>query len=311
MGDVAGRAGGRAAVHVGALAVVVSLAACGTAGRTSGAAGTAGDARPHLRPAATASPPAVALDTGTGAELAVSAAARAAEAGALAPPRHLRVLFVSDSVGITLMPSLAAALDEMGAAGRGVDGELAGYWAAPGWGLTADVPGRRGIAWVPPPAYYAGWQDEVQRVVDYLRPDAVVVLAGAWDAIERSAGGRWLVPGEPAWRRWYAARVQAAHDFLSAGGTRPVVWLTYPCLAYEWVNPRLEWINGIVAAKGRVAIPFDVFACPGGRFRAAAPGPAGPVPFRHADGIHFNGFEAPPVVAPWLASRLAAALAPV
>jgi hypothetical protein len=166
---------------------------------------------------------------------------------------------------------------------------------------------------VPPPGLYDSWETDLLAATTEVRPDLVLVLAGAWDAIPRQVGWQWLRPGTPEWRRFYIARVDAANRAFGATGAL-VVWLRYPCIRNPLQTGRIAMVNEMIAQAaslrpGKVTVlPFQRAACPHGRYQQdyVSPRTGAPTPLRLGDGVHFDFFGAVDRVAPWMATRLAA-----
>jgi hypothetical protein len=227
----------------------------------------------------------------------------------------LRVMVVGDSVADTLQPSLYAMTDGLKA--LGIDADIVRTFTVPGFGLTADRPGR--LDWagadpriqVPSTTHYAPWRHDLLLAVDQDRPDLVIMLLGAWDAIPRLVDGQWLVPGTPEWRRWYIGQVDAADALFGSTGAL-VAWLRFPCIRNETQSQRIDVVNGAVAdaaslRPGRVTVlPFDDLVCPGGSFVSDYVAPDGRrLALRLADGVHFDMFGATAKVGPWLTTQVA------
>jgi hypothetical protein len=219
----------------------------------------------------------------------------------------LKVGFIGDSVAFSLNPAMAAAARELDRREK-LPFVTAGGFEGPGFGLTADVPGHNDIGPTAPAEAYAHWQDSVRRMVLVDNPDVVLVLLGIWDTIERDPGGRALAPGMPEWRRWYGLLASQFVKTLTARGAA-VVWLVMPCVGRPDLNGRLKQVNAVLhdtwrVAPGRVGfVELSQIACRNDVPIYHVPGPWGPLTVREADGIHFRPFEAPAVVAPFLARR--------
>ena len=218
------------------------------------------------------------------------------------PPPIRGVGVAGDSVALSLLPSLRAAF---GALDPRVPEPDVSLLAALGFGFSADVPGWRldGVR-APRPSTWVGWQDRARRVLLAERPDAVVVLGGSWDGIEREIDGVRTPPGGPGWSPWYEARVLDALDVYASTGAR-VVWLLIPaCTGDDRRDRGLEQVRAAMrrALDARPGVPVVDLAP-----LACSDGPRG-APVLEPDGVHFAHEGAVDVVAPWLVRRLRAAL---
>jgi hypothetical protein len=72
------------------------------------------------------------------------------------------------------------------------------------------------------------WPDDVRA----FHPDAVVVMAGAWDVFDVDAGGTTIGPGDPAWTAGYEQDVGLLFDVLHSTGA-PVVAIEPPCFGHD------------------------------------------------------------------------------
>ncbi|MDZ4827484.1 MAG: SGNH hydrolase domain-containing protein, partial [Actinomycetota bacterium] len=150
-----------------------------------------------------------------------------------------RVLVVGDSVALTLGRGIerwGAANDisvlNAGALGCALlhDADVRGYWG---------VDHR--------PFDSCQTRTTWPAMLDEFRPDAVVVLFGAWDVYDASFddGRTWSSPGDEAWNTRYETEVEAAARLLGSRGAE-VVWLAPPCFTAlegesddgaEWYDP--------------------------------------------------------------------------
>lgn len=223
------------------------------------------------------------------------------------------MLLLGDSVAFTLQDAVRRAverLDRMVGPAR-----LAGVMAQPGFGVTADVPGRR--AWpgvdVPPAPWYRGWQLRVAEVIHRERPHVVMVLVGPWDGLARKAGGTWLRPGEPEWLWWLTARIDATNELLTSEGSR-VVWLGLTCLADPGLRRRVTYVVDAVRASLRARpgaaamLDLDPVVCPRGRYEPVFHRGGDAVLLRMNDGVHFEIDGAGAALGPIIADELAHAV---
>jgi hypothetical protein len=224
----------------------------------------------------------------------------------------LRAGYIGDSVAFSLVPTMRSSARELISRYHlPLDAEHIAGFVGPGFGLTADVPGRNDVGPTPPAASFAHWRDGVARIVRDENPDFVVVVLGVWDTIERDPGGRALRPGMAAWRAWYLGIADRFVRTLTSRGT-DLIWVVMPCVGRPDVNRRLGMVNAVLrqtatVAPGRVAfVPLSKVACRAGRPIYRARGPWGPITLRQADGVHFRPFEAPVVLRPFVVREFAA-----
>ncbi len=163
------------------------------------------------------------------------------------------------------------------------------------------------------------WQREWAADIATFRPDAVVVMAGAWDVFDvvLPSGGT-LRPGDPAWSAVYDRDVSKLFETLGAQGAE-VVAVKPPCFGESQLvgtdpqipsrmDPAIR--NAIIDAWHRAALAhgtrlldLDSVLCPKGVSDPAV----------RPDGAHFDGAGADrvaPVVATAVRRAAAAAAAP-
>jgi hypothetical protein len=212
----------------------------------------------------------------------------------------LRLLFVGDSIGLTLLPTVAVASEQLGV--RWHDATQMGF------GFTADHPAR--FAGVVDTAF-PDWRAHVRGLLDEVDPDVVLVEVGAWDIVDRLVDGSWLRPGTARWREWYDRLLDHVAADLTRRGAR-LTFLAMPCVDTEY-GPRVRSVNAAFRAlaarhpdrTGFVDLHERV--CPAGRYTASLPDADGkPTVIRQPDGVHFVMFQTAPVLADWLAEQLAA-----
>lgn len=288
---------GRGRQVVGCLVAVALLSASAACGR----------ATTDARPSATTITKVVAAAPTTTATVAKPAPPRFTLRRAVDAAHPLKVAFVGDSVAYSVIPTLQA-VSQMLRNRYHVPFVAQGGFTGPGFGLTADVPGRNDIGPTPPPESFAHWQASIDRMVAGDDPDVVLVLLGIWDTIDRYPFGQTRRPGSAAWRRWYEG---IADDFvhrLTARGAA-VVWLLMPCTGHADVNVRLAKVNATIRQTAKVAprrvafVDLAQVACKDGRPIYHVPSMWGPLTVREADGIHFRPLEATPVLRPLLVRR--------
>jgi lysophospholipase L1-like esterase len=124
------------------------------------------------------------------------------------------------------------------------------------------------------------WQRQWAQDVVAFHPDAVVVMAGAWDIFDVAGpDGTILSPGQPAWTAAYDRDVAQLFDILRATGA-PVVAIDPSCYGHNELpgtDPqapeRLDatrvsavhqvWVDE-ARAHGASLAPLDGLLCPGG-----------------------------------------------
>ncbi len=214
----------------------------------------------------------------------VVASARAAGRARKAAPRPLRrILVVGDSVALTLGRGIErwGARNGVAVLNDGVIGcpllngvDVRGYW---GVATRAADPCQTRRTW---PQYLREFQ-----------PDLVVVLYGAWDVYDASFdhGKTWVSPGEPAFNRYYATRVDDAARRLAATGAR-VLWLTPPCFAANGgsLDPSAVWYDPARVEVLR-SIDHSVAARAGATVSDVVHDAGCPVDFgTRPDGVHYS-----------------------
>ncbi|MCU1428901.1 MAG: hypothetical protein JWL83_2901 [Actinomycetia bacterium] len=226
----------------------------------------------------------------------------------------LRVAYIGDSVGFSLVPSLTNTAHELVTRYHlPLSFAGAGGFMGPGFGLTADVPGHNDIGPTPPAAAFAHWQDSITKMIAVDNPDLVVVMIGVWDTIERDPLGLALRPGMPGWARWYGGLADTFVKTLTQRGAA-VIWVVMPCVGRPDINVRLGSVNAVLRHTRRIAprqigfVPLAKVACHGTTPIYQIPGPLGPLTIREADGIHFRPIEAPPLLEPFLVRQFASLL---
>ncbi len=214
-----------------------------------------------------------------------------------------RVLVVGDSVAASMVSGLrAAGLDV-------ADASFPGCKLVRGTIDVAEAPLRDNDC--PWPTV---WADAVAR----NQPKVVVLESAAfelWD-VRPHGSTRWLVPGTPAWARYWGRTVQEAIDVLSAGGATVVI-PTVACTQAQPSTPqkaidrsalnpaRVRAANRVLRDLAREnagrmkLVDLDAFLCPGGRYHRSQDG-VDPV---RVDGVHFSPAGSD-LVGRWLAPQL-------
>jgi hypothetical protein len=156
------------------------------------------------------------------------------------------------------------------------------------------------------------WKDKVEHV----RPEAVVLISGAWDLFDVKPRHEkaFLVPGTPAWAKYYASELEAVIDVLGSTGSRVVI-PTIPVSSPQgymlgsgsrsFFDPgRVRAANAVikqVAARNHNVVVPDLYGLlsPDGVYRRNL----GEVAVARADGVHFTAAGAR-AVGNWLATYL-------
>ena len=124
------------------------------------------------------------------------------------------------------------------------------------------------------------WQRQWPQDVAAFRPDAVLVVAGAWDVYDvEDDAGRAVGPGDPTWTAGYASDVGQLFDVLHSTGA-PVVAIEPPCFGRnevpgtdpdtpERLDPaRAAAVHGVwveqAASHGATMVDLDHLLCPNG-----------------------------------------------
>jgi hypothetical protein len=153
------------------------------------------------------------------------------------------------------------------------------------------------------------WADDVRA----FQPDAVVVMAGAWDIYDVATDSGTIGPGDPGWTAGYEHDVGVMFDELHATGA-PVVAIEPACFGHnelpgtdpeapERFDPRRVgavhrvWVDE-AAAHGASFVDLDGMLCPNGSSDASI----------RPDGAHF-GTEGADRTAPVVMSAVHDAIA--
>jgi peptidoglycan/LPS O-acetylase OafA/YrhL len=159
------------------------------------------------------------------------------------------------------------------------------------------------------------WDKEWRTDVRDFQPQVAVLDIGAWEIFDRMLDGNVVPFGSPASDVLVDATLQRAVDALGSGG-RPVALLTSPPFVRDVAGGSVEWttreswrvthlnerIRAAAARNPARAHVIDLagWLCPGDVCRSEIDGTR----IRY-DGLHYSQTDAP-VVAAWLAPRLAA-----
>ncbi len=220
--------------------------------------------------------------------------------GKPAAPGSTRLLFVGDSVAL----SLAEAMAHSGTA-YSVHVADAGLL---GCGIALGSPRRfRGVP-SDDPSFCRTWPQLRAKQVATDHPAVVAVLVGEWELMDRFRDGRWQHIGQPAYDAYLVGQLDLLIRVTSGTGAK-VALLTTPCRSADespsgapWpeTDPaRLDRFNALLRQAATrhpgVASVVDLKAlvCPGGTFTPVMDG----VTIRSADGIHFPLMPLPPIAA--------------
>lgn len=223
------------------------------------------------------------------------------------PAAPAKVMVVGDSVGNVV----GRALERWGAStGEAVVWNVAipGCGVGRGGELTLE-----GGQLLPSTPGCDSWAERWARQLREFSPDAVVVLTGTWDVVERRLPG-WDVPrtiGDAAFDAWLLDEYLEASRVLGAGGAR-VTWLTAPCVTNERLDgvgiydpERVRILHRLVTGPLAVRRPamqvldLNRRVCPDGAFTQRLGGLDGARP----DGVHFSE-PAADWVARWLGPQI-------
>ena len=214
--------------------------------------------------------------------------------GTTKPPGPMKLLVVGDSQAATLAQGVQAAPG------------VYGLSHLPGWSVW-----NRAILGCPiisaPTLRFDGndiankcggagyWQKQWAADVSQFAPDAVVVMAGAWDVFDVARpDGSILLPGDPAWIAMYSDNVRQLFSALGANGAA-VVAVKPPCWGESTLvgtDPQIAErmdpvrVRAVVDVWKKVArelsvtlLDLDTTLCPHGTTNPAI----------RPDGAHFSG----------------------
>ncbi|MHB1710637.1 MAG: acyltransferase family protein [Acidimicrobiales bacterium] len=222
--------------------------------------------------------------------------------------RLLRVLFVGDSLGLTVAYWTAPYAAQYGIA-------LGGRTMS-GCGVATAVPYNMHGNVTYPLAPCAKWPSLWRSDIKQLHPQVVALVIGWWETMDRMYRGRWQHLGDPQFNAYETSRLEEAVSVLSSGGAK-VALMTAPYFdsgeqpngrPWNEDNPaRVNILNGIiksVAARhpGVVSvIPLNKFLDPHGHFTWKINGQV----MRMGDGVHTTkaaGTYLAPKILPLLAA---------
>jgi peptidoglycan/LPS O-acetylase OafA/YrhL len=235
----------------------------------------------------------------------VAAPAVDTDVGGPAPAGASRVLFVGDSMAVSLADALARseAPYDVRIANAGLLG----------CGIALGSPRRFRGTDSDDPSFCRNWPQLRAQALATDKPDLSVALVGEWELMDRKwqapDGTRsWVHIGEPAYDAYLGRQLDLLIDTMTAHGT-PLVLLTTPCRAYDeqpdgnpWPEStaaRLQRFNQLqreAAARhpGLVTlVDFGAMVCPGGRYVTSIDG----VRVRNVDGVHFPPAAIQPIAA--------------
>jgi peptidoglycan/LPS O-acetylase OafA/YrhL len=232
----------------------------------------------------------------------VTTAGAASQPATAAATGRAQVLVVGDSVGKSLVPGLqdvgVQVADTTSVGCRLVRGRI-----------KIEAEWSHGCPWP------QKWRDAVKR----HHPDVVLLVTGAFDLfdVQPSGSRSFLVPGQPAWNRYYARQLQRAITILTSTGARLVI----PTIPYTgslaartslgersaFDPARVRAANKVLASVAaanptRVITPdLNAFLSPLGRYQTWLAS----VKNVRSDGVHFSR-QGADLVARWIAPELGA-----
>jgi peptidoglycan/LPS O-acetylase OafA/YrhL len=249
----------------------------------------------------------------TGAEPSPASAAQASlngppVSGAEDPAAATSVVLVGDSIAASLgigLERVAAQDDTLSAVNR----------ATLGCGMLRSDEVKIGLEPTEQRALCNDWNERWLVPIEQYHPNVVVLLTGAWDLLDRQIDGRWYVPGDPTFDRFFLSELDEASTLLSSRGARLVV-LTSPYFyrpelvgqtghAWPEYDPsRVDHVNALfreflVAHPDRFTlIDLHRYVSPGGKYTDTLNGV-----FLRDDGVHFTP-EGSTYVSRWLVPQL-------
>jgi peptidoglycan/LPS O-acetylase OafA/YrhL len=220
------------------------------------------------------------------------------DVGSPAPPGASRVLFVGDSMAVSLADALARS-----EVPYDVHIDNAGLL---GCGIALGSPRRFRGTESDDPSFCKNWPQLRGEALAKDKPDLAVALVGEWELMDRKRDGKWVHIGQPAYDAYLSQQLDLLIKVMSAGGTH-IALLTTPCRRFDesangapWPESsgaRLDRFNELlraaVARHPRVAsvVDFKSMVCPGGTYVSHLSG----VQIRNVDGIHFPNAAIPPI----------------
>ena len=140
---------------------------------------------------------------------------------------------------------------------------------------------------------YYDWNGEIDAILKEVKPAAVVVMIGANDRQQLSINGQSERPETEAWRKEYAARVQAFANKIKAARI-PLVWTGVLPFKSQSMSADMLAFNDIYskaaeAAGGSFVDIWEGFVDENGAFTSVGPDMNGqPVRLRGSDGINLT-----------------------
>ena len=213
-----------------------------------------------------------------------------AESPPTTAPPTLHVVVLGDSVAVTLGNVLKPFASDYHFALD--NGAIVGCGVALGTALRT----QGDVAQIP--AHCEGWERDWQGWIDSARPDAVLILLGRWEVLDRELNGRWQHIGQPDFDAYLAAQLDRSLTIAGSGGAAVVV-CTAPYYAGQerpgggaWPEndpARVDRFNALLREAiarhpGVQAYDLNAATAPGGHFASALDG----VAVRSSDGVHFG-----------------------
>lgn len=243
-------------------------------------------------------------------ELALSPRADGEIDSAAIDPGALRVLFVGDSVAMTLAyhaprvtrSGIPLAVRQSTMLGCGI--------------LQGDL--RLKVGWFRAIERCAEWPKKWQEQTERFEPDASVILIGAWEVFDRRRKGELIEVGSPEFAAYLKGQLETGLDLLG-GGERPVFLLTAPCYNARLEGKLARWsdrndserraaVNAVLRSfaaehpESVTLLDLQGFVCPTGEYQPTVDGVE-----LHRDGVHYTA-EGAQLVWDWLLPSLEAAV---
>ena len=130
------------------------------------------------------------------------------------------------------------------------------------------------------------WGRQIDTVMQTAKPpQAAVIMIGTNDTQSVNQDGKWILYGDPEWKRIYEKRVGDIIDTMLKGGARRLYWVGMPIMGENWRNSRMRLINRIFQkqAEKRPGAEYidiwDLYTTSDGSFDPS---------LRLADQVHFT-----------------------
>ena len=130
------------------------------------------------------------------------------------------------------------------------------------------------------------WGKQIDSVMRTARPQAAVMMIGTNDTQSVNQNGKWILYGDPEWKRIYEKRVGDIIDTMLKGGAKRVYWVGMPSMGENWRNSRMKLINKIFRKQAEMRPGaeyvdiWDLFTKNDGSFDPS---------LRLSDQVHFTG----------------------